>query len=613
MSLLAAFGRKSIAAIDRRIRLQGVHTLGFGHDAPLDDRLRHNYSLAKLLCRGGKFIPTPLPNLATSRLDLDACISGFERRVRLRYMFPQRNTSFNPTFHVPNPNFQPQHAPLVVEEWLTRFGVALRDMAALAPISWRGYSNISPKEREALRWITQHNDIIVKPADKNLGLTLIHKEWYVTEIRRQLSDTRFYADVTDTADVGHIHASACSFVRQLPSSVAYSERKFLAARTAEQCTLPSFYILPKLHKVPVVGRPIVASHSWVTTAMSKWVAFHLNKLMVALPTVLSDTRSLLPRLDAIAIPPGQSVYLITADVSSLYTNIPIDSCLMVVGELLIGHPLERPLMNALRFVLRNNYFEALGRVYHQVDGIAMGTPLAPPLANIFMAAYERRLSRRLGPLWPCLYVRYIDDIFAVVVGSRHHVDTFVTGLHGMSPHITLSVTVSSFSVEYLDLVVSVEGSRLQYEVHQKVLNRYLYISPFSYHPRHVFTGFIKTELFRYLRNSSTLLGFLRITHQFFLRLRDRGFHAAFLRPIFASVTYDMRTSILTSSHVRDGHGPVVLVVPYTPQTANANFHATFTEYRRHMPSGFRETVGTPMVCYTVGRSLYSHLVRARAP
>ena len=58
----------------------------------------------------------------------------------------------------------------------------------------------------------------------------------------------------------------------------------------------------------------------------------------------------------------------------------------------------------LGYVLRNNFFECNGNVYHQRKGLAMGTPLAPPVANLFLASQEARLMRVVTP--PLLYVRY---------------------------------------------------------------------------------------------------------------------------------------------------------------------------------------------------------------
>ena len=63
-----------------------------------------------------------------------------------------------------------------------------------------------------------------------------------------------------------------------------------------------FRLLPEVHKCPLVGRPIAAS----TTS---------------LPSYLKDSSDLVCQLNTLSIVPGS--YLVTADVTSLYTNFPV--------------------------------------------------------------------------------------------------------------------------------------------------------------------------------------------------------------------------------------------------------------------------------------------------
>ena len=61
------------------------------------------------------------------------------------------------------------------------------------------------------------------------------------------------------------------------------------------------------------------------------------------------------------------------------------------------------------FALKENHFLFGDKVYNQIDGVAMGSPLGPVMANIFMSHLENRaLHTYNGPL-PTLYRRYADD------------------------------------------------------------------------------------------------------------------------------------------------------------------------------------------------------------
>ena len=48
-------------------------------------------------------------------------------------------------------------------------------------------------------------------------------------------------------------------------------------------------------------------------------------------------------------------------------------------------------------------------MYRQIDGVAMGSPLGPTLANIFVGFYEKKIPENE---WPRMYHRYVDDIFS---------------------------------------------------------------------------------------------------------------------------------------------------------------------------------------------------------
>ena len=82
------------------------------------------------------------------------------------------------------------------------------------------------------------------------------------------------------------------------------------------------------------------------------------------------------------------------DVKALYTNIPIDSAIESIKQLFTMFPSENSakILACLEFVLKYNMLSFMGKIYLQIFGIAMGTSLAPMLANIFMALLEHKIN-----------------------------------------------------------------------------------------------------------------------------------------------------------------------------------------------------------------------------
>ena len=593
----------TLREMDTRALLKGVHTLGFSAHHAI------TRPLMRLLSRGGKFIVTPRMPQLDLRREREQAFKDYVRSVRLRIMFSRQDSGrpFDRRYHVPNPAWQPSRASPAVEAQLEDLGQRLQQTQAALP-KHEGF-NCAREEREALDALCHDANIIVKPADKNLGLTLISREWYIAECERQLTDTSTYERVHSVSLPG-IQRRMLGFIATLDGGIPPNEHKWLTRETERLSQLPQFYIMPKLHKDPVKGRPIVACHSWSTWPLSKWVANRINTYASTQETVLTDTNALIAMLRGVEFAEDDAVLLSTADVESLYTSIPIADALSAVEERLRACGVEETFLRitiaAIELVLKLNFFEFNGRTYHQKRGLAMGTPLAPPVANLFLASLEARLMRGVPP--PVLYVRFLDDILVVQNLSEAGPEGLLwDGLHAMHPDIRLTRESSPCAVDFLDLQIYREGKRLLHRVHQKALNKYLYISPRSCHPRHVIEGFVRTELIRYARNSSTELDFVRICHAFSNRLRERGFHPAFLKHLFASVDFQHYAVR------RAREAPMVFKALYVGRIANSALSRTIKEWYDATPADFKTVIPKPVMCHLNGQNIYKKLVRAKVP
>ena len=68
----------------------------------------------------------------------------------------------------------------------------------------------------------------------------------------------------------------------------------------------------------------------------------------------------------------------------------------------------------------------------QTDGVAMGSPLGPALANIFVGYYEEKLFSQTQK--PPTYFRYVDDTFAIF-DYEAEADEFLTKLNCLHPSL----------------------------------------------------------------------------------------------------------------------------------------------------------------------------------
>ena len=83
------------------------------------------------------------------------------------------------------------------------------------------------------------------------------------------------------------------------------------------------------------------------------------------------------------------------DVVSLFTNIPLEETIKICcdslykNQGLLCNISKNHFEKFLRAALSNNYSLFDGSIYQQIDGVALGSPLGPSLANAFLAHYEQ--------------------------------------------------------------------------------------------------------------------------------------------------------------------------------------------------------------------------------
>ena len=59
-----------------------------------------------------------------------------------------------------------------------------------------------------------------------------------------------------------------------------------------------------------------------------------------------------------------------------------------------------------------------------IDGVAMGSPLGPTFANIFLSYYEQIWLKKCPyEFKPVIYKRYVDDTF-LLFWSKDHTEKF---------------------------------------------------------------------------------------------------------------------------------------------------------------------------------------------
>ena len=104
--------------------------------------------------------------------------------------------------------------------------------------------------------------------------------------------------------------------------------------------------------------------------------------------------------------------MVSVDICSLFANVLLRETIHIRLDTETVYNLNRQHMaKLLSFAVKENNFVFNDTMYEQLDGVAMGSPLGPVLANIFMANMESMALQSFSGNKPFMYCRYVDDIF----------------------------------------------------------------------------------------------------------------------------------------------------------------------------------------------------------
>ncbi|CAH2088741.1 unnamed protein product [Euphydryas editha] len=250
---------------------------------------------------------------------------------------------------------------------------------------------------------------------------------------------------------------------------------------------PKLYGLPKIHKRDVPLRPIVSQTDSPTYELAKHVASVLQPLVGHTSSYVKDSRHFVRILQDTKL--EEQECMLSFDVESLFTNVPIDDCLEVIKKKLQENDIPAEYITLLRHCLVSNFFLYKGQYYLQVDGVAMGSPVAPVVANLWMEHFET-LAISMTPVGINVKVwkRYVDDVFAIVRGGEEQVLQFLNHLNSMHRKMSFTYEMGKDrSLPFLDVLISVrsDGS-FGHSVYRKQTHtdRYLHGSS-HHHPRHL--------------------------------------------------------------------------------------------------------------------------------
>ena len=391
------------------------------------------------------------------------------------------------------------------------------------------YANIKVpyKYKECIEKLYKNKGITIMKSDKGRAVVILNKTTYLSKCNSLITTDQFQKLNDDpTKKVEGIVQRTLLKMKEKFTKEEYAKIYPSGSNPG------TFYGTAKVHKLQpgdnvdkLIFRPIISNIGTATYKLSKHLAEILSPLGKSKYTI-NNTADFVSKLKADKAP--QEFQMLSLDVESLFTNVPLEETIEIIlnriyRDNLLNTKLTRDEMKKLLLLCtREVHFSFNGELYKQTEGVAMGSPLGPVLANIFMTQLENTMVPKLDKQ---LYgwKRYVDDVFAYT--DPQYITEVITKLNDFHTNINFKYEFEQGkSISFLDvLVMRTDNGHLETTVYRKPTHTNVYIHWNSYAPvswKYVTAQILVKRAYSLCSNQSLLNGELDIIKEILCKFNN---------------------------------------------------------------------------------------------
>lgn len=592
---ISIFGKRAVNEVNHE-----VANLAFHNRVPSGVSIPAG--LKRLLGLNLNFCMTPKP---LTRVNLSTTLEEFVRSYRIKYQFRDSSGSkknFNAKLYIPNKSWQPKPACETAEQIFYQIKCNLA--AYLPPRT--NTRNLNVAQQRTLEDLLSRKDLLVVQADKNLGPVLFLKSNYLDMCLQFLLNTKngeehTYCTIDSSIKCLEIkmRTTAEDFYEEVKKLRASRDNAVIVT-ALEKKSLNVFYGTAKIHKPGLKPRPIVSNATGILGGLSRWLDYHLQQYLPKLKTFIRDSDALIDRLKVLERDSSHRVF--TFDVVSMYTSIDTKRALHIIGRFLPNNKFNRMLLKGLEVIMQNNFFTFDGKIWHQLNGTAMGTSVAPAYAILFLGAAEERLYAQFSEHMVC-NARFIDDGFMIWKdnGNPYSFRKYIAMLTRESG-LKFTFEEATSEAVILDLVVFWDEKTYLTRTYQKDLNLYLYVPKRSAHPPGIIKSIVYGRVLKFAKQNSRQQDFLYFCQRLLHQLQARGYDGRTLLPLFKTAM-DMTRGLISRSEPVPFKNQLFLKLPFDPNGPRRNVLAQLFEFDELQPLLDDLDIQKVTICYKKPRNL----------
>lgn len=229
-------------------------------------------------------------------------------------------------------------------------------------------------------------------------------------------------------------------------------------------------------------RPIVSNINSPGYNLSKWLNRQFNGMEKFESCAVKNSVEFLEKVKNMQL--GKNDLLVSFDVVSLFPSVPLPKTLDLLKGWLSKNGCSdaavKEFLKLTKVAVENSYLQFNNKVYKQKEGLSMGNPLSPFLADLFMSNFETKILRCFFWLFK-FWCRYVDDIFCIV--DKKNVADALKFLNLQETSVKFTCEVEEDGVlPFLDLKIIRKESSLFFDIYRKPTSVDLYINQNSFNP-----------------------------------------------------------------------------------------------------------------------------------
>ncbi|CAF5034961.1 unnamed protein product, partial [Rotaria sp. Silwood1] len=339
--------------------------------------------------------------------------------------------------------------------------------------------NISDDEFNAIKSLKNNNNIIICRADKGNAIVVLDKNEYINKMNDILKQKQFKS--TKGLTLLEKEKSMNKYILKLYKDKVIDQETYWKIRSTSS-SYATMYGQPKIHKLNYPVRPIISSIGSYNHDLSKYL-YHIikNNRSSQSFSYIRDSFEFVKKI--IGINNSLNQIMISFDVDNLYTNVPVHEAIEITLDLLFKTPKSSNITytrsqfkELLKIAVCDIPFRFLDKTYTQIDGVAMGSPLGPILADLFMSNLEQKLNR-FSTNKPLTWIRYVDDIFCIF-NKKQNINEFLKRINKWHPNIKFTIEYEqNEKLAFLDVLIIRNNNNNNYDttIYRKPTNTDLYL------------------------------------------------------------------------------------------------------------------------------------------